>query len=220
MTRVIRARKSQITNPKLISRLALGDDGTVSGFVFDPEAPERRFTIDILLDGLVLKTAYADAFAPECSELDRNNACGFAVSIDIDLLRAARHLSARLANLETPVGHPIDLENDTTFRADLRPACKLRWLGGLHFQGWIDSETVVTLEAIVDGESAAQVRATAWTHIGGDAEGGASRNVRAISTSRNVSPTVESIESCCGKRMVNKFRQQPPSWRFPTASPE
>jgi GT2 family glycosyltransferase len=180
MTRVIRARKAQITKPKLISRLALGDDGTVSGFVFDPDAPEHRFTIEILLDGLVLKTAYAAAFVPECSELDRSNTCGFAVSIDIELLHAARHLSARLANLGTAVGNPIDLENDTTFRADLRPTCKLRWLGGLHFQGWIDSEIVVTLEAIVDGESVAQVRATAWTHIGGDAEGGASRNVRAF----------------------------------------
>lgn len=180
MTRVVRTRKAQIAKPtKLVSRLALGDDGTVSGFVFDPKVPEHRFTIDILLDGLVLKTAYADAFAPEYLELDRSNTCGFAVSIDIDLLRAARHLSARLANLGTPVGHPIDLEDDTTLRSDLRPTCRLRWLGGLHFQGWIDSETVVTLEAIVDGESVAQVRATAWTHIGGDA-GGTSRNVRAF----------------------------------------
>src|SRR4051812_28461940 len=91
-----------------------------------------------------------------------------------------RHLSARLANLGTPVGHPIDLENDSAAPVDLRPACKLRWLGGLHFQGWIDSEAAVTMEAIVDGESVAQVRATSWTHIGGDAEGEASRNVRAF----------------------------------------
>jgi GT2 family glycosyltransferase len=179
MARVIRARKAPIAKPEMVSRLALGDDGTVSGFVFDPEAPERRFTVDILLDGLVLKTTYADAFAPECSQQDQST-CGFAVTIDPELLRAAHHLSARLANLGTPVGHPIDLENDTTFRADLRPTCKLRWSGGLHFKGWIDSESVVTLEAIVDGESAAQVRATAWTHIGGDAEGEASRNVRAF----------------------------------------
>ena len=180
MTRVIRSRKARIARPKLVSRLALGGDGTVSGFVFDPEAPEHRFTIDILLDGLVLKTVRADAFTPECPEPVLGNTCGFAVSVDTDLLDAARHLSARLANLETPVGQSIDLENDTAFRADLRPTCKLRWLGGLHFQGWIDSEATVTLEAIVDGESVAQVRATAWTHIGGDADGGVSRNVRAF----------------------------------------
>jgi GT2 family glycosyltransferase len=174
------ARKIPIAKPKLVSWLALGDDGTVSGFVFDPETPERRFTVDILLDGLVLTTAYADAFAPEGSQHDQGNTCGFAVAIDPDLLRAARLLSARLANLGTPVGHPIDLENDSAPAVDLRPSCKLRWLGGLHFQGWIDSETAVTLEAIVDGESVAQLRAAAWAYIGGAAEGETSRNVRAF----------------------------------------
>ncbi|HEU4804193.1 MAG TPA: glycosyl transferase, partial [Nitrobacter sp.] len=108
MAHVIRARKAPIAKPELVSGLALGDDGTVSGFVFDPEAPERRFTVDILLDGLVLKTTYADAFAPEYSQQDQST-CGFAVTIDPELLRAARHLSARLANLGTPVGHSIDL---------------------------------------------------------------------------------------------------------------
>ncbi|WP_439924302.1 glycosyltransferase family 2 protein [Nitrobacter sp. JJSN] len=180
MTRVIGARKVPIAKPKLVSWLALDNDGTVSGFVFDPETPERRFTVDILVDGLVLKTAYADAFAPEGSQQNQNKTCGFAVTVDPDLLRAARLLSARLANLGTPVGHPIDLESDSACPVDLRPSSKLRWLGGLHFQGWIDSEAAVTLEAIVDGESVAQVRASAWTHIGGEAEGQAARNVRAF----------------------------------------
>ena len=180
MARVIQARTEPIAKPKLVSQLALNHDGTVSGFVFDPEAPERRFTVDILLDGLVLKTTYADVFVPELSEQDQNSSCGFAVTLEPDLLRAATLLAARLANVGTPVGHPIDLENDNAASVDPRPTCKLRWLGGLHFQGWIDSEVVVTLEAIVNGESTAQVRATAWTHIGGDADGQASRNVRAF----------------------------------------
>jgi GT2 family glycosyltransferase len=178
--RIIRARRQPVAEPKLVTRLALAHDGTVWGFVFDAGAPERRFTVDILLDGLVLKTTHADAFVPEFPEQAETGSYGFAVTIDADLLRAANLLSARLANLGTPVGHPIDLENDGAVPADLRPTCKLRWLGGLHFQGWIDSEAVVTLEAIVDGESAAQVRATAWTHTGGDAEEQASRNVRAF----------------------------------------
>lgn len=178
--RIIRARRQPVAEPKLVTRLALAQDGTVSGFVFDPQAPERRFTVDILLDGLVLRTTHADAFVPDLPRQDQTSACGFAVTIDPNLLRAARLLSARLANLGTPVGHPIDLENDSAAPGDLRPTCKLRWLGGLHFQGWIDSEAVVTLEAIVDGESVAQVRATAWTHIGGEAEEQASRNVRAF----------------------------------------
>ena len=178
--RIIRARRQPVAEPKLVTRLALGRDGTVSGYVFDPQAPERRFTVDILLDGLVLRTIHADAFVPELAEQVEAGTYGFAVTIDPDLLRAANLLAARVANLGTPVGRPIDLGDDSAAPADLRPTCKLRWLGGLHFQGWIDSDAVVTLEAIVDGESAAQVRATAWTHIGGEAEAQASRNVRAF----------------------------------------
>ncbi|MBO4221546.1 glycosyltransferase family 2 protein [Bradyrhizobium neotropicale] len=165
--------------PKLISRLALAHDSTVSGFVFDPEAPERRFTVDILLDGLVLRTTYADSLVPELFEQGLDGAYGFAVTLEPDLLRAASVLEARLANLGTSIGHPIDLENDSAL-VDLRPTSELRWLGGLHFEGWIDSEIVATLEAIVDGETVAQVRATAWTHIGDNANGQGSRNARAF----------------------------------------
>ena len=172
-------RTAPAAKPKLFSRLALAHDNTVSGFVFDPEAPERRFTVDILLDGLVLRTTYADALVPELFEQGLDGAYGFAVTLEPDLLRAASGLEARLANLGTPVGHPIDLENENAL-VDLRPACELRWLGGLHFEGWIDSEIAATLEAIVDGETVAQVRATAWTHIGDDAKGQGSRNARAF----------------------------------------
>ncbi|MCA1453663.1 glycosyltransferase family 2 protein [Bradyrhizobium sp. BRP22] len=172
ITRTVPAAK-----PKLISRLALAHDGTVSGFVFDPEAPERRFTVDILLDGLVLRTSYADAIVPELQQQELDGAYGFAVTLKPDLLQAASVLEARLANLGTPIGHPIDLENESPL-VDLRPTCELRWLGGLHFEGWIDSEIAATLEAIVDGETVAQVRATAWRHIGDDANRHGSRNVR------------------------------------------
>jgi GT2 family glycosyltransferase len=172
-------RTAPAAKPKLISRLALAHDSTVSGFVYDPEAPERRFTVDVLLDGLVLRTTYADAFVPELLQQGIDGAYGFAVTLEPDLLRAASVLEARLANLGTPVGHLIDLENESAL-VDLRPTCQLRWLGGLRFEGWIDSEIVATLEAIVDGETVAQVRATAWTHIGDDASGHGSRNARAF----------------------------------------
>ncbi|WP_454630019.1 glycosyltransferase [Bradyrhizobium cenepequi] len=147
--------------------------------MFDPEALERCFTVDILLDGLVLRTTYADALVPELLQQGLGGAHGFAVTLEPDVLRAASVLEARLANLGTPIGHPIDLENESAL-VDLRPTCKLRWLGGLHFEGWIDGEIAATLEAIVDGETVAQVRATAWTHIGDDADGQGSRNARAF----------------------------------------
>jgi GT2 family glycosyltransferase len=173
------ARTAPVAKPKLISRFALAHDGTVSGFVFDPEAPERRFTVDILLDGLVLRTAYADALVPELLQQGLDGTHGFAVTLKPDVLRAASVLEARLANLGSPIGRPIDLDSEGA-PVDLRPSCELRWLGGLNFEGWIDSDIAVTLEAIVDGETVAQVRATAWTHIGNDADGQGSRNARAF----------------------------------------
>jgi GT2 family glycosyltransferase len=180
MASVTQSRTKPAAKAKLISRLALAHDGTVSGYVFDPEAPERRFTVDILLDGLVLRTTYADIFVPELFQQGFDSAYGFAVTVETELLRAASLLEARLANLGTPIDHPIGLENESAFPVDLRPTCDLRWLGGLHFQGWIDSEIAATLEAIVDGEVVAQVRAAAWTHISDDADRQASRNVRAF----------------------------------------
>lgn len=163
--------------PKFVSRLELARDGTLSGFVYDAQMPERRYSVEILLDGLVFSTTYADAFVPELAEQAHQASCGFAITIGPDLLRAARTLEARLANLGTPVGQPVDLEGEYANRADLRKTCQLRWLGGLHFQGWIDSDSALFLEAIVDGEAVAQVNATAWTHVG---DAAAHRNARAF----------------------------------------
>ncbi|MCP3476621.1 glycosyltransferase family 2 protein [Bradyrhizobium sp. CCGUVB1N3] len=177
MSRLSRPQIEPLITPKLVSRLALASDGTLSGFVYSPQAPERRFTVEILLDGLVFRTAYADAFVPALAEQGLEASCGFAIAIEPNLLRAARALEARLANLDAPVGRPLDLARDHASLADLRKTCELRWLGGLHFEGWIDSEPALFLEAIVDGEAVAQVHATAWTHSG---EPAARRIVRAF----------------------------------------
>lgn len=177
MSRLSRPQPEPSIRPKLVSRLELAHDGTLSGFAYDAHAPERRYTVEILLDGLVFSTAYADAFVPELSEPWLQASCGFAVTIEPDLLRAARILEARLANLGTVVGQPIDLESGRASLVDLCKTCELRWLGGLHFQGWIDSEPALFLEAIIDGEAVAQVHAAAWTHVG---EAAAHRNARAF----------------------------------------
>ncbi|MEY9278838.1 glycosyltransferase family 2 protein [Bradyrhizobium yuanmingense] len=177
MSRPSPPQPEPLIRSKLVGRLELARDGTLSGFVYSPHAPERRFTVEILLDGLVFTTIYADLFVPELAEQGLQATCGFAVTIEPDLLRAARTLEARLANLGTPVGQPVDLESDRASLIDLHQRCELCWLGGLRFQGWIDSETALFLEAIVDGKAVAHVHATAWTHIG---EAAAHRNVRAF----------------------------------------
>jgi len=176
MSSVFRSRARPAIESDLVSRLELARDGTLSGFVYDPKAPERRYTIEIMLDGLVVNTTHADAFVPELSEQGLEASCGFDAMIAPDILRATRTLEARLANLGTPVGQPIDLENPASF-TDPHKTCELRWLGGLHCRGWIDGEAASVLEAIVDEETVAQVHATTWTHVG---EGSTQRNARAF----------------------------------------
>jgi len=103
MARVTQTRSELSVKPNLISRLVLTYDSTLSGFAFDHDAPERHFTVEILLDGLVLRTSYADAFVPELFQQGFDGTYGFAVTIEPDLLRGASVLEARLANVGTPL---------------------------------------------------------------------------------------------------------------------
>ena len=62
------------------SRCDLTDDGRLVGFVFDPDYPERRFTVEVLLDGLVVATSYANRFVVELFEQRvGNGSYGFVV---------------------------------------------------------------------------------------------------------------------------------------------
>ncbi|MGJ4927587.1 glycosyltransferase [Bradyrhizobium sp. HKCCYLS2038] len=163
------------------SRLALLEDGTLAGFIVDPRDLERRFTVEILLDGVVTATAYADNFVPELAGRGlHDGAFGFAVDIPAAKLAAASRLEARVANLGTAVGHAIDLSSVEDGFGDPRPNARLRWHGGLRVAGWIDSQTESSLEILVDGEAVAQVRAAIWSRIDDPAEPTRGRNVRAF----------------------------------------
>ncbi|MBR0750736.1 glycosyltransferase family 2 protein [Bradyrhizobium jicamae] len=172
--------RSQADDAPASSDLALAADGTITGFARDPAEPERRFTVEILLDGLVVATRHADAFVPRLAEDGRGDGCyGFVLDLPAAALSAAHLLEARLANLGTPVGRPIDLSATDRLLADNRPTAHLRWLGGLRFSGWLDTTAEVGLEASVDGDTVIQFRAGVWTRIEADGEQ-AERSVRAF----------------------------------------
>lgn len=170
---------SDPTGPQFkTSDVAIVNDRTVTGFALDPEALESRFTVEILLDGQVKATAYADMFVPELHARGIGDGCyGFAIDLDRDLVSTAQTLEARRANVGTPVGRPIELATIGQRNA-VHPNCSLQWLGGLRFVGWIDTTAEKILEAVVDGEKVAQVRATGWTHL--EDENKRHRNVRAF----------------------------------------
>jgi len=162
------------------SRVGFAEDGRLVGFVFDPAFPERRFTVEILLDGLVVATGYADSFVPELFQQGvSDGGYGFVVKLEPERLSAAGTVEARLANLGTPVGRPIDLLNISRNLSN-GPVADLRWLGGLRFSGWIDSTTENVLDAVVDGETVSQVRTMHWTRVEENGDTRAGRKVRAF----------------------------------------
>ena len=185
MTRASRGQprsKPKSTTEIQVSRLTLAADGTLTGFVFDPEDLGRSFTVDVLLDGLVVTTCHATSFVPELADRGMKDArYGFALSLDPDHLSAASTVEARIANLGTAIGLPIDLKStrqNTLDEAHTRSS--LRWLGGLRFHGWIDSSLEAVLDAVVDGETVSQLRAAQWTRIDASGSSHTGRNVRAF----------------------------------------
>src|SRR3974390_838875 len=122
--------QSSCEQQALTSRCDLLADGRLVGFIFDPEHPERRFTVDVLLDGLVVATTYADKFVPELFEQGVGNGTyGFVVNLAPVVGAAARPCQARLSNLGTPIGGPIDPSEISPHLAGTRLAAELRWLG-------------------------------------------------------------------------------------------
>lgn len=167
--------------PAATSGCDLLADGRLVGFIFDPAHLERHFTVDVLLDGFVVATTYADKFVSELMEQRIGDGCyGFVVSLAPDLLATARTLEARLANVGTAVGRPVDLTEINRNMAGMPLAAEVRWVGGLRFLGWIDGPAPQVLEAVVDGETVAHVRATHWTRVEEDGSVQAGRNVHGL----------------------------------------
>lgn len=162
------------------SQLVLVEDGRLAGFAFDPLDLDRRFTIEILLDGMVAMTAYADNFVPELAEQRIGDGTyGFTVNIPATKIAAASRVEARIANAVTAVGLPIDLTSPSE-ATDPRPWARLRWQGGLRFSGWIDTAADTLLETLIDGDVVSQIHASLWTRIDDRANAGGGRNVRAF----------------------------------------
>jgi GT2 family glycosyltransferase len=164
---------------KPASHCDLAQDGRLTGFVFDPDRLERRFTIEVLLDGLVVATSHANRFVPELFERQASHGdYGFVVDLTAQLLAAARTLQVRIANLGTPIGTTIELTQMASAESSTRAAAALQWLGGLRFAGWVDGSAEQHLETVIDGEAVSRVRAAHWIYVDDDGSMQAGRNAR------------------------------------------
>jgi GT2 family glycosyltransferase len=149
------------------------------GHAVDLDDPAGYFTIDVLVDGCVVRTVVADEYQPQ---LAANGDCnhGFSCSFSIDIIKNASVVEARLSNLGRNIGQPVSIGARYPEAENSNSAVNARWLGGLRFSGSISHEgaTPPTLDVIVDGERVMEVKAVGWTHI--DAEGGRGQAVRAF----------------------------------------
>jgi O-antigen biosynthesis protein len=157
----------------------LRNGSVFAGSVADPAHPTERFTVELLVDGLVITAAYADQCTPR-SEINKvGDGChGFTIQIPQAVIENAVVAEARVANLGIAVGSPVFLG---PWREKSTPATDhFRWLGGLRFSGWVadESRKVVHLTVAVDGTQVLQIRASGWAQAGDDVNN--ARPVRAF----------------------------------------
>jgi O-antigen biosynthesis protein len=164
-------RQPAQSDTMLQTSLELLNGSVFTGYVVDPTRPAQRFTVELLLDGLVIGTAYADHYVQELAEERIDDGChGFAISISPSVIENAAMAEVRVANLGIVVGSPLLLGDLRKEPEKAVSTSRLRWLGGLRFSGWIadDSQDAFTLCVTVDGEQIIQVSTFGWAQADDD----------------------------------------------------
>jgi O-antigen biosynthesis protein len=160
----------------LESAAELVSEREIAGFVYDPAAPDRRFVVELWLDGAPCRVARALHFDPRLSAQGRGDGCyRFVFALEADIAASARVAEVRLANTEAPVGEPIFLAQAAVAAA--RPLGEARWAGGLRISGWLawDPRAEGKVGAYIDGELVAETRAQYFSHVGEAAAGAVAR---------------------------------------------
>jgi GT2 family glycosyltransferase len=107
-----------------------------SGWVFSPDDPDRRFVVEILIDGEPVFLLRAEQFVPALYEQGRGDGCyGFTCIVPRRDLKGRRSIEARLANSGERVGMGVDLVRDAAKGTEERSG-EVRWAGGLRLTGW------------------------------------------------------------------------------------
>ena len=154
---------------------------TFAGYVVDPDEPGRTFTIDLLIDGCVFKTALANEYVHDLAARGIGDGnYGFSLSLDQDAVNNAHVIEAALSNLGDKIAQPIVLDEPHREGAGIDGPGLVRWLGGLRFSGWIvaSSQTAPAVDVCVNGELVTQVKALGWAHVAH--EGDVGRAVRSF----------------------------------------
>ena len=158
----------------LRGELGLIDARTLAGYAFDPAQPGRHFVVEILVDGIPVSAVRADAFCPGLAQSGAQLANhGFVCTLSPALIETSHLITARLANLATPVGLPIDLDSRPRRDPLLAAPGAVERVEGRTIAGWIGAPagTAALVRALIAGEEVAATIARTWTSrlIGGQA---------------------------------------------------
>ena len=99
------------TKQKLQTAFSRVGERRFSGYAVDPANLDQRFTIEITVDGYVVRVVRADSYVHELAQKSLGDGFyGFSVSLDARVVSGGGVAAARLANLGTDVGPVIALE--------------------------------------------------------------------------------------------------------------
>ena len=149
---------------RLKSRVAANGERAIVGYVADLDDLEKRFVVELRIDGWPVRLTRADLFDPELLEEKVGDGCyRFRFAFDDAMARNGALAEVGIANSEERLGEPIRIGASTD--AEARDG-GVRWVGGLRFSGWIGgpaSERTQLARALVDGQIVAEAFADRWS---------------------------------------------------------
>ena len=200
MRTVKRRSVQRSTKQKLRTAFSWVGERRFSGYAVDPANLEQRFTIEITVDGYVVRVVRADAYVHELAQQSLGDGFyGFSISLDARVVNGGAVAAARLANLGTAVGPVITLDRRSPSADSTDGPGSVRWLGGLRFSGWVSADQdPAAMSVLVDGILIDRIRISRWSHVGaGD---------------RRVRLHVRRVGSGYPSHPHRLFRPQPPAY--------
>jgi GT2 family glycosyltransferase len=147
-------------------KLERRDRSGFGGHAFDLGRPERRLTIEALVDGLPVAAVRADLYEESLAAQGVGDGCyGYYFALPPTLVASARAIEARIANVDDHPGEVVALR-------DARPGARVEagavdWAGGLRFTGWVAAEGEETpwVRVYLDEALVAEAPASRWRHV-------------------------------------------------------
>ncbi len=140
----------------------------IVGHAYEAAEPERRFVVEVLVDGLVTDVAIADRPDEDLRAAGVGDGrYAFLMPLTRALVESARSIEVRVANRDDIPGAIVDLPAGDAGTAQVA-AGAVSWRGGLRFTGWIESRNdraPPMVAAFIDDALVAEAPALSWRQV-------------------------------------------------------